>query len=157
MHPSVTKICADFFGARRSEPRDLNHWYFSDNEKDANELAQLVLAGEKRATSPSLWWFEANGESIPAEGDLEVVTNWDGEAQCIVETTKVEIVPFNEISEEYAQTEGEGDKSLDYWRHVHWAYYQRELRDTDFDRVEDMPIVCMRFRVVFPATGNIGV
>ena len=98
-----------------------------------------------------------NGESIPAEGDLEVVTNWRGEAQCVLETTNVGIVRFNEISEEYAQTEGEGDKSLDYWRRVHWAYYQRELRDTDYSRIENMPIVCIQFRVVFPAIGNRGV
>ncbi|WP_341206392.1 ASCH domain-containing protein, partial [uncultured Psychrosphaera sp.] len=84
----------------------------------------------KKATSPSLWWFHANDEILPNVGDLNIITNWNGEAQCIIETTKVSIVPFNEITEEYAALEGEGDKTLKYWKQVHWSYYHRELENT---------------------------
>jgi len=82
-------------------------------------------------------------------GDLNIVTNWAGQAQCIIETTKVAIVPFNEITEQYAQLEGEGDKSLKYWRQVHWLYYHRELAQTRFIPRKDMPIVCEEFKRVF--------
>jgi hypothetical protein len=37
----------------------------------------------------------------------------------------VATVPFEEVSEEFAAIEGEGDGSLRYWREVHWTYFGR--------------------------------
>lgn len=67
----------------------------------------------------------------------------------MIEVEKVEIVAFNKITPEFAATEGEGDKSLEYWKKVHWDYYHRELADTKYKPTEDMPIVCEYFKVVF--------
>ena len=36
------------------------------------------------------------------------MTNWQGEPLCVVETKAVATVPFEEVSEEFAATEGEG-------------------------------------------------
>jgi len=62
----------------------------------------------------------------PAVGDLAIVTDWKGSPQAIIRTTKVEIVKFQEITSDYALIEDKGDKSLSYWKDVHWAYYERE-------------------------------
>ncbi|AOT10252.1 hypothetical protein S4054249_12550 [Pseudoalteromonas luteoviolacea] len=142
-------ICQRYFSEHNLPNKYLASWHFCDNEQDANTCLALVLAGTKKATSPSLWWYEANNEALPEEGDLNVVTNFQGQAFCIIKTTKVTIMPFNQISEAYAYKEGEGDKSLAYWKRVHWAYYHRELADTDFVPECDMPIVCEEFEVVF--------
>jgi len=77
------------------------------------------------------------------------VTNWNGKAQCIVRTTAVKFKPFFSIDDEYAKLEGEGDKSLEYWKKTHWEYYERELEP--FNRVtrESMIIVCEEFEKVF--------
>ena len=40
--------------------------------------------------------------------------------------------------------------SLESWRTVHWAYYQRELSGTKYAPTDDMPIVCQYFEVAFP-------
>jgi len=40
-------------------PRFFEAFHFDDNERSANELAQLVLAGRKRATAGLVWSFEA--------------------------------------------------------------------------------------------------
>ena len=149
MHPSVKKITEDYFNTLNVEAKTLTSWFFCDNEIDVNECAKLVMQNIKKATSPSLWWFHANDEILPNVGDLNIITNWNGEAQCIIETTKVSIVPFNEITEEYAALEGEGDKTLEYWKQVHRPYYQRELENTCYTPREDMPIVCEVFKVVF--------
>ncbi|MCU7553197.1 ASCH domain-containing protein [Alteromonas sp. ASW11-19] len=138
-----------YFQASAQPARPLTYWHFCDNEHDANECAELVLRNIKQATSPSLWWHQAHNEPLPEVGELNVVTNWQGEAVCIIETTQVSIVPFNEISDEYAALEGEGDKSLTYWKQVHWDYYHRELTGTAFAPQHDMPIVCHQFTVVF--------
>ena len=134
--------------------RVLSSWHFCDHEADANECVTLVLRGIKRATSPSLWWFDHTATPLPQVGDLHVVTNWDGEAQCVIRTERVGIVPFNEVSSDYALIEGEGDGSLEYWRRVHWEYYLRELDGSPYVPSGDMPIVCEQFTVVYavPAT-----
>lgn len=123
--------------------------YFCDNEQDANECAKLVKAGVKKATSDSLLGLQYRNERLPKIGDFTVVTDWDGNAQCIIETTKVRLKPFFSIDEEFAKLEGEGDKSLGHWKEVHWDYYTREL--AEFERLprESMIVVCQEFEVVF--------
>ncbi|WP_440876773.1 ASCH domain-containing protein [Thalassotalea sp. PLHSN55] len=151
MHPSISKICDDYFKSLSLAVKQLNYWHFCDNEQDADECAELVLKGVKKATSPSLWWFKANNEALPKVGELNIVTRWNGEAVCIIETLSVSIEPFNEITAKYAELEGEGDKSLRYWQKVHWDYYHRELASTNFTPNKEMPIVCEVFKVVFKA------
>ena len=125
-------------------------FYFCDNKIDANKCAELVLNNIKRATATSLWWFKKHNKSIPNVGDQYIVTDWNGNAKAIIENFMVITVPFNKISDEFAQTEGEGDKSLAYWRKVHEAYYKREMApfNEKFDR--DMAIVCEYFNKIYP-------
>ena len=125
-------------------------WHFCDNQADADELAELVLAGRKRATAGALWSYEAEDEPLPQPGDFSIVTDWDGAAVCVIRTTAVEVVPFDEVSEEFAATEGEGDASLAFWREAHWAAFSRELEGIGRSPQPDMPVVCERFEVVYP-------
>ncbi|WP_339654109.1 ASCH domain-containing protein [uncultured Salegentibacter sp.] len=125
-------------------------FYFCDNEKDANECAELVVNGIKRATATSLWWFKKNNKPLPRAGDQQIVTDWNGNAKAIIETLKIEQVPFNKITEEFAATEGEGDKSLKYWKKVHKAYYEREMISYPEKFSEEMIIVCEYFKTIYP-------
>jgi len=52
-------------------------FHFDDNEPSANELADLVLSGLKRATACLVWVYEARRMPIPKPGDLSVVTWWN--------------------------------------------------------------------------------
>ena len=77
------------------------------------------------------------------------MTNWSKTPVCIIETLGVDIVAFDEVSEEFAATEGEGDGSLQYWQQAHWAYFGRECQRIGRTREPKMPVVCERFDVVF--------
>jgi uncharacterized protein YhfF len=125
-------------------------WHFCDNKADADALADLVVNGVKQATASSLWVYEAEGEPLPQAGDFSVITEWDGGPRAIIRTTAVEVVPFSEVTPEFAATEGEGDRSLRYWREAHWAAFSRELALIGREPAEDMPVVCERFELVFP-------
>jgi len=125
-------------------------WHFCDNQADADELVELVLAGRKRATAGALWSYEAEDEPLPRAGDFSVITDWSGTARCIIRTVTVEVVAFAAVSEEFAATEGEGDRSLACWREAHWAAFSRELEASGRAPQPDMPVVCERFEVVFP-------
>lgn len=124
-------------------------FYFCDNEKDADECAELVVKGIKQATATSLWWFEKNNETLPKVGDQYVVTNWNGYAKAVIETIKIEQIPYNQITSEFAAVEGEGDKSLEYWKRVHEAYYKREIEPYGDKFDENMIIVCEYFKTIY--------
>jgi len=122
--------------------------YYGDNEEDANILANLVTKDIKRATSHSLLGLQLREETMPKIGDFFIVTDWKGDAKCLVQTTSVKMLPYFSIHTEHARLEGEGDKSLEYWKKVHWDYYTRELEP--FKRVprDSMIIVFERFELM---------
>ncbi len=124
-------------------------WHFCDNKKDADYCINLVLEGVKRATATSLWWFKKNNEPLPKQGDLFIVTDWEGIAKAVIETTQVDLVPYNEVTPEFAAIEGEGDKSLAYWKRVHWDYYTREMEPEGEAPTQDMVIVCEQFKAIW--------
>jgi uncharacterized protein YhfF len=155
MHESVIEMWRCFvFANRPHDQASISCWHFCDNQQDADECARLVLCGMKRATAPSLWSLEHAHERLPEIGDLHVITNWDGEAQCIIRITAVEIIPFDQVSESHARLEGEGDGSLAWWRDAHWAYYHRELAGTSIAPQPGMPVVFTSFECVYPALGG---
>ena len=129
-------------------------FYFCDNEKDANDCAKLVVKNIKQATAPSLWSFEINNEKLPRKGDLNIITNWNKVPQAIILTTKIELIKFSEITAKFAQKEGEGDKSLAYWRKVHKSYYKREMQGYKEGFSEDMNIVCQDFDTIYTRKNN---
>ncbi len=148
---SVTAMWSALASARpdlTTEGTVYSAWHFCDNESDANELADLVLAGTKRATAGLLWSYEAEGEPLPAVGDLSIVTDWEGQARCVIRTTSVEVIPFEAVSPEFAAIEGEGDGSLSYWREAHEAAFTRELAGANRTFEPSMPVVCECFEVV---------
>jgi uncharacterized protein YhfF len=150
-HESVKKMWLAYHASLGIEaPAEPIADHFCDNENDANELAALVRDGVKRATAGALWSYEKAGQALPAVGGIFIVTNWAGVAICVVKSTKVSIIPFNEITEEHAQREGEGDKSLAYWRRGHLAFFENEFKRLGLTFSESMPIVFEEFERVFP-------
>lgn len=124
-------------------------WHFCDDEAGANALYPLVLCGQKRATTSNLWYYEAEGEPVPKPGDLSIILDWDGNAQCIIETTQVDVVPLGQVTEEFAAIEGEGDGSLSYWRSVHEPIFRNDCASLGREYTEEIPAVCEQFRVVY--------
>jgi uncharacterized protein YhfF len=130
-------------------PASYEAWSFCDNEEEANELGGLVISGIKTATCSLVWSYEAEKEELPSVGDLSIIMNWEGEPLCIIETTEVESRAFNEVDDRFASDEGEGDRSLAYWRKVHWDIFSRICSTIGREPTETMPLLCERFRVIF--------
>lgn len=150
-YDSVEQLWSDYLADYPdSTQRDIPlSFYFCDNEEDANECAELVIKGIKQATATSLWWYETHDEPIPEVGDIFIITDWDGQAKAIIEATRIEPTPYNKITAEFAQTEGEGDKSLEYWKRVHKAFYTREMESHDQEFDESMTIMCEYFKTIY--------
>ncbi|MCI0711098.1 MAG: ASCH domain-containing protein [Chloroflexi bacterium] len=122
---------------------------WGDSPEMATELGMLIAQGIKTATCSALWEWEAEGESPPEPGIKTIVLDGDDNPLCIVETTEVTIRPYNEVDAQFASDEGEGDRSLEYWRRVHWQFFTRSLAANGKEPALDMPLVCERFRVIY--------
>ncbi len=116
---------------------------------DADGLAELVRRGEKTATSSLFLLYELEQEPLPQAGGYDVILDSKGQAVCVIQTTKVYVVPFRQVSEEHARREGEGDKSLAYWREVHQKFFAEELKAEGLEFTEDMSVVCEEFQLVY--------
>ncbi|MFC0695908.1 ASCH domain-containing protein [Paraburkholderia humisilvae] len=69
-----------------------------------------MAARVKHATCRSLQWsWELDCECLPQEGGIEIVLDFCDNPVLLLRTTRVEIVPFDKISNEYSAAEGEGD------------------------------------------------
>jgi uncharacterized protein YhfF len=121
-----------------------------DNPNLANELGSLIRQGLKTATCSALWEWEAEGSPIPQPGLITIILDGDGEPMCIIETTEVRVRAYNEVDASFAAEEGEGDRSLAYWRAAHWRFFSRTLLGIGRAPAEEMPLVCERFRLLYP-------
>ena len=125
----------------------LERWHFELTEKACNELLDLVLQGKKRATSSSLASFRAEGTAVPKEGELSVITDWDGHPCCVIRTTKVRVIPYKDIPFGLARLEGEDD-TLASWRKNHEAFFREEGKSLGYSFSENMEVVVEEFEVV---------
>jgi hypothetical protein len=74
--------------------------FVGTNAADADEGAAEILSGTKTLTSSPFWAF-ADGR-LPFVGALSVLLNGSRHPVAIVETTRIEIMPFNAITDELA-------------------------------------------------------
>jgi len=124
-------------------------WYFGNSAEMARELAELVMAGKKTATASLAKTNEIEPENAPVDDGYSVVTAFDGEPLCVIQTTEIRHTPFDEVCAEFAADEGEGDLSLKYWRRVHRDYFEKESARLGFEFDEDSVVCCERFRLSF--------
>ncbi|WP_108652649.1 ASCH domain-containing protein [Dongshaea marina] len=123
--------------------------YFCADEHNANLCAELIVRREKRATCSMDYWYSHKGEPMPEAGHLLVVTNWSGEPVCIVEITSVTKCKYNEVTPEFAAAEGEGDKTLAWWKKAHWEFFSLECQELGIEPSEEMLLVLEHFKVVY--------
>lgn len=117
-------------------------WAFGGrDDAESDLLAQLAERGVKQATTSALNEYGPD-ERLPQAGDYSVILDSRGQAVCIIVDESVTIRRFGDVDESYAFREGEGDKSLRYWRSVHQEAF---CGITDDDLV-----VCEEFRKVYP-------
>ncbi|MCA9913096.1 MAG: ASCH domain-containing protein [Anaerolineae bacterium] len=124
-------------------------WGFGDSPRMADELGALVKSGIKTATASLIWEYEFDGEALPQVGDISIILDGQDQPMCIIETTELRQQPFNQVEEQFAYDEGEGERTLAQWRKDHWAFFGRSCERIGRERSETMPVLCERFRVVY--------
>jgi uncharacterized protein YhfF len=139
-----------YFGPTTLEVVPPPAWSFGSTPESADELLGLVLDGTKTATAGALWDYEAEGETLPEVGSLSILVDGRGHPRALIAITDVKVVPFEQVGEEHAFLEGEGDRSLDHWREVHERFFA-DVATHERGFRPDMPVVLERFKVVYQA------
>ena len=128
---------------------------YGDSAELSEKLLALICSGRKRAGTSLLWGCDADGQLLPAPGSIEIVIDHHNEPALVTKMKSVAVIPFNEVTSEYAAIEGEGDGSLEYWRKSHLAFFGRECHRIGREPALNMPVLCCVFEVlhVLPRAG----
>ena len=127
-------------------------WGFGGvEENDTDKLAELVLQGKKFGTASSYdeYVMEDITDEIPKVGDYSVILNSKDEAICVIKDYDVYIRSFGDVPPFHAYAEGEGNRSLEYWRNVHTSFFKECLDETDMPFNQESKIICEKFSVEY--------
>ncbi|MFP4846020.1 ASCH domain-containing protein [Winogradskyella sp. PE311] len=130
-------------------------WYFHDNKYDADRLADLTLSGKKQAASGLYAWYKNANANLPIVGKKHIITDFNGHAQAIIEIVKVDTIPFNKITIEYAELDmGTQIEPLKQWKKAHREFFTSTLDKTNDKPLEDMLVVCEWFKKIWPVQNS---
>ena len=118
---------------------DLDSFSFGDTPELADELLALVLDGKKTATC----WAASEGIKGVEVGKRWIVNDGKGRPRAIIETVELTKRRFGDVDTTFARDEGEGDRTLGWWRRAHTNYFTRRGEFSP-----DMELYCERFRLI---------
>jgi uncharacterized protein YhfF len=118
--------------------KNLRSFAFGDSPDLADELLELVLKRVKTATCST-----EDEPNLSKPGECWIVLDGRGQPRCVIESTEVSYRRYADVDAAFASDEGEGDRSLAYWREAHRQYFGRQGKFS-----EDMMLMCERFRLV---------
>lgn len=123
---------------------------FGDSAELADELAELVRAGPKRATAELVATFEHDQEELPEPGSHSIVLDSREEPACVIQTTEITIKPVGEVDAAFAWDEGEGGRTVASWLAAHRSYFARTCAARRQAYDDSLLCVFERFVVVWP-------
>ena len=108
-------------------------------------ILNFLFDGNKRATAGLLEYdYIAEGEPIEHIGEILVVLGNENEPLGKIQATRVEIVRFDGVSDEFALAEAEGDLSGDDFRNSHRAFWE----GCGYEIKPETMVVCMYFDLI---------
>jgi len=116
-------------------------WSFGDSPEMADELAALVAKGVKTASCSSYTSYSQDRSITP--GSYHIILDGQNAPVCVIRIIAMSLVRFNDVTAEQAYKEGEGDRSLRYWRQAHREFFERAGC-----WAEEMELITEEFRLV---------
>jgi uncharacterized protein YhfF len=123
---------------------------FGDSAALSDALLEIVLRGQKRATSELASEFVSAGQRLPRVGSHWIACDGAGAPRIVIRSTELRIGAFDSVDEAFAAAEGEDDGSLASWKAEHRRYWQRTAAARGATWSEQDEIVFERFAVVWP-------
>nr|WP_086940749.1 ASCH domain-containing protein [Thaumasiovibrio occultus] len=146
----VDRYLIQLSDAERKAVPKISAEYFYADDFNTNECARLVDAGVKTASSHLKAVYDKNATPLPVEGELVIILNWFKEPVCVVKVTDVASATFAEVSEEFAQAEGEGNGNYQWWHDAHAHFFAEQAKECGVGFDPSSPLILKRFEKVFP-------
>lgn len=144
---TIEKYWQDFISEQPEyKERSYTAWQFG---VDPDELAQLVIEGKKTLTCSGFKEYEVENEKLPEIGDVSIVLGEADRPKCIIENTQVYTLAFKDAGEDIAYKEGEGDRTLSYWRGAHLNFFEPLYKSIGLEFNESEKIVVEEFKMIY--------
>ena len=118
------------------------------NEQIADELAHLIVIGKKTATCSAHILYEMENSPLPEVGLYTIILDSKEEPVAIIRTTEVQLIKMNEVSEELAILEGEGDLTYKYWYDGHVKFFTEEFQEYNLQFTDNILLVFEHFELI---------
>lgn len=113
-----------------------------------DELMALVLSGKKTAFFSSMSTYIIDEEPLPVSGELYIVVDRNNHPKCVIEFANIQIVPYNEVTWQMAQKEGE-DEDLQAWKNKQRDILEEEGQIVGFEFTPDIRLIYQEFRIIY--------
>ena len=117
---------------------------FGPPGESRQRLVDFVLHGNKRATAGLLSEYETEGEEVEHVGELLAMVDNDGRHVATLEVTRVEVLRFADVPDEFALAEAEGDLNAADFRASHLDYWTKAGETV----TDDTPVVTVYFSML---------
>ena len=98
---------------------------FGTPGESREKLVNLILQGNKRATAGLLKEYEDEGEPIEHIGECLAMVDNNGDHVGTLKVTRVDVLRFIDVPDEFALAEAEGDLNAEDFRRSHLAFWTR--------------------------------
>lgn len=97
---------------------------FGDGAEMRDRLLDFVFNGNKRATAGMLEYDYDEDEPVESVGEIFILVGNENQPVGKIQITRVDVVQFDEVSDEFALAEAEGDLSGDDFRKSHREFWE---------------------------------
>lgn len=117
---------------------------FGTPGESRQKLIDFILHGNKRATAGLLRDYEAENEPLEHVGEVLAMIDNDGQVVGKLKITRVEVLPFIDVPDEFAIAEAEGDLCAADFRQSHREFWEAEGETIS----DDTEIVTLYFNLL---------
>ncbi|MBZ5960132.1 ASCH domain-containing protein [Leuconostoc gasicomitatum] len=113
-----------------------------------SQLVDLVIIGQKTATSSYFPAYAFDKESVPSVGHLNLILDDKLVPKVLTVNTKVMLQSYDQIGDDIAFLEGEGTQDLIYWRQVHEPFFAEVAKEIGQSFIPQDLVVTEYFKVL---------
>lgn len=125
-------------------------WGFGDNPELKQEMIELILNGKKRTSTNLLIESKLAGYPDSRIGAYHIILDGEDNPTAVIRTVQLTLGKLEDVSDDHAYWEGEGDRTRETYLNEHIKYYKRIGEQLGFEFNLDLELEFERFKLIYP-------
>jgi len=121
---------------------------FGTSEKDAALACEKIRSGMKRAAIYPRKGYRCALNGTPEPGDLNIVINWKGDPEALIETTGIRLIKLGEMTDAICALEGVCT-DMDSWNEKQLPSIRAEAEELGIDFNDNMDLIVEEFHLIY--------